>query len=452
MAQGGPAGGRASRRDLGGIAAPTGRWIVATPVLQFALAGIVALSVVAVGTLIASRRVGEREAIVDARTAALVKGQGLVEPTLSDLLLAGDPAARARVARVVERDVLDADLVRVKLWAPSGRILYSDEPRLVGQQFTLGGDELRALADGQVVAQASDLALPENRYERPNRKLLEVYLPLATPNGQRVLFEAYFRYDAVRSSGSRIWRSFAPISLGSLVLLEIVQIPLAWSLARRLRRQQRERERLLRLAIDASDLERRRIAHDLHDGVVQDLAGVSYALAGYARQGGAPPAVDLEASAAAVRASIESLRTLLVEIYPPDLAEEGLAAAVADLLARARAVGLETHLNSAALIEPVPVEVASLLYRTVQEALRNVMTHAGARSVTVEVATDDATAWARVADDGRGFDPQPPGAQVADGHFGLTGLAGLAADAGGRLVVTSSRGHGAVIRMEVPLR
>ena len=102
----------------------------------------------------------------------------------------------------------------------------------------------------------SDLSAPENRYERSQKKLLEVYLPIRTPNGQRLLFEAYFRYGAVSAAGSRIWRSFAPISLGALIVLELVQIPLAWSLARRLRQRQREREALLRQALDASDLER----------------------------------------------------------------------------------------------------------------------------------------------------------------------------------------------------
>jgi len=51
-------------------------------------------------------------------------------------------------------------------------------------------------------------------------KLLEVYLPVHTPNGTPLLFEAYYRYNAVQANGTRLWRSFAPISLGSLVMLE----------------------------------------------------------------------------------------------------------------------------------------------------------------------------------------------------------------------------------------
>ena len=83
---------------------------------------------------------------------------------------------------------------------------------------------------------------PENRYERQFGKLLEVYLPIRQPSGNALLFEAYYRYEAVAASGRKVWRSFAPVALGALIVLELVQIPLAWSLAARLRHRQRERD------------------------------------------------------------------------------------------------------------------------------------------------------------------------------------------------------------------
>jgi len=92
-----------------------------------------------------------------------------------------------------------------------------------------------------------------------------------------VLFEAYFKYDAVVQAGQAQWRQYAPAALGALVTLELVQIPFAWSMTRRLQQQQREAERLLQHAVDASDAERRRIAADLHDGIVQQLAGSTFA-------------------------------------------------------------------------------------------------------------------------------------------------------------------------------
>ena len=105
-----------------------------------------------------------------------------------------------------------------------------------------------------------------------------------------------------------------------LLVLYLVQVPLAYSLARRLRARQREREELLRRAIDASDLERRRIAADLHDGAVQRLAGVSLSLAASANalgdaEDGGEAGGALSRAAAETRETIRELRTLLVDIY-----------------------------------------------------------------------------------------------------------------------------------------
>jgi signal transduction histidine kinase len=421
---------------------------VVVPVLQFALAGLAALLIVGTAVSVASRRVGQREATLIARSEALVKGQAIVEPQLTDALLDGDPEAIEAIDEVVRNDVLDDTLVRVRIWAADGTILYSDEPRLIGSTYRLGEEERDALAADQVEAELSDLQRPENRYERQYGKLLEVYLPIQTPDGTKVLFEAYFRYETVEASGRRIWQSFAPVTLGALVVLQLVQIPLAWSLARRLRQRQLEREVLLNRAIQSSDRERRRIAQDLHDGVVQDLAGVSYALAAASRRDEPATSEELELAGDRVRASIEALRTLLVEIYPPDLAEEGLGAALADLVGRSRASGLTTELDTSALVGDVPPAAAALVYRTVQEALRNVVAHAEATTVRVRAWSTAPGAGAEVIDDGRGFDPAS--APADDGHLGLEGLAGLAADAGATFRVDSSPGSGTTVHLDVP--
>ena len=430
-----------------------GRWTVARQVGQFTAAGILAVVIVGLATSVASRRVGEREAIVDARTKTLAKAQGFVEPVVTDGLLTGQTAAVAKVSTVVQRDVLNDSLVRVKIWNRDGTIVYSDEPRLIGARYTLGTDELNALDAGVIEAEVSDLKKPENRFERDHGKLLEVYLPIRAPNGQRLLFEGYFLYSTVSSSGTRIWRSFAPISLGALLALELVQIPLAWSLARRLRQRQREREGLLQQALDASDLERRRIASDLHDGVVQNLVGVAFALGGAARRSDIPrdSAELLDQSAEEVRTSVKSLRSLLVEIYPPNLFEEGLVAALADLLARASGKDIATTLDAGDLTRPLPPAVAGLLYRAAQEALRNVLTHAHATHVSMRVSDHGGSAVLDVVDDGVGFEPGLADRGAHEGHFGLQGLTDLVADAGGTFAVISAPGTGTTMHVEVPL-
>ncbi|MDQ1620075.1 MAG: two-component system, NarL family, sensor kinase, partial [Actinomycetota bacterium] len=413
-----------------------------------------ALVVVGLATEVASRRVGEREAISDARTTTLVKAQGLVEPVITEGLLTADPAAVARVATVVEKGVLDRSLVRVKIWTREGLIVYSDEPRLAGTAYQLGADEITAIDHGVIEAEVSDLSRPENRFERAQGKLLEVYLPVRTPSGQRLLFEAYFRYDAVTAAGRHIWRSFAPISLGALVALELVQIPLAWALARRLRERQREREMLLQQAIEISDVERRRIAGDLHDGVVQDLAGVAYSLVASSRREELTTgtATLLGDSAAQVRDSIKSLRTLLLDIYPPKLADAGLESALMDLLVGVNNRGTAATLETDGPVESLPESVAALLYRATQEAVRNVLTHAHAGSVTVRVAVDADTATLDVTDDGTGFDPAVAEARARAGHFGLRALTDRVTAAGGSVQVRSTQGEGTHLEVRVPLQ
>ena len=261
------------------VAVPAGgssscRWV------GLSLPASCALAIVALATSVASRRVGEREAVADVRNRTVIRAQGFVEPALTDGVVDQSPDAIVVVDAAVKRDVLDGSLVRVKIWDEDGTILYSDEPRLIGSRYSLGADERAAMRTGEIKAEVSDLAKPENRYERRYAKLLEVYLPIDTPSGRRVLFEAYYRYALVVDKGRELWGNFAPITLGALVLLGLVQIPLAYSLARRLRQRSEERVALLRQTLEASDVERRQIASDLHDGVVQDLAGVAYAPVG----------------------------------------------------------------------------------------------------------------------------------------------------------------------------
>ena len=218
-------------------AASSGRWVVARPVVQFVLIGIAAVVIVGLATAMASRRVGEREAITDARTTTLVKAQGLIEPIVTPGLVTGDPAAIAAVDDAVAKSVIDGSLVRVKIWTARRPHRLLDEPRLDRHHVPRSARTRspRSTA-GRIEAEVSDLAKPENRYERQYGKLLEVYLPIRTPSGEPPAVRGLLPLRRrCQPRPARIWRSFAPMSLGALVVLELVQIPLAWSLARRLR-------------------------------------------------------------------------------------------------------------------------------------------------------------------------------------------------------------------------
>jgi signal transduction histidine kinase len=423
---------------------------IAGAVARFAitgLAGLGLLTFVAI-QLLSSR--GTSESIRNAKALTQLAARGIAAPYLTPQLLADQPAAIRTMDRTVRTRLLADPVVRVKIWDSAGRIVYSDQPALIGARYPLPPAELHALRTGGVDAEVSDLSRPENRFERRYHKLLEVYLGLRATDGTPVLFELYQRFSSITASGNRLFRAFFFPMIAVMVLLELAQIPLAVSLARKLRRGQRERESLLQRAIEASEVERRRIARDLHDGPVQDLAGVSYTLSSaIAEAKGVDPALAeaLGQTARQTRESIRALRTLLVDIYPPRLHSEGLVAALSDLLSALSAAGVEASL----LAEPemhLEPRVEAVLFRAAQESLRNVLRHAEAKHVDVRLQASSGVALLEVQDDGRGMAGP---AEDRDQHFGLRMLEDLARDSRGRLELDSVPGKGTTVRLEIPL-
>ena len=408
-----------------------------------------AVLLVAVGATFVLRRAGEHESVRDARQLTEAIGRSVIEPNLDEAVVRGDRAAFDRFDTLVRRDVIRDPVVRVKLWRRDGVIVYSDRRELVGARYILEDEERTALASGRVDAGISDLDRPENRFERPHHKLLEVYMPVRTSSGEPLLFEAYLRYSDVAARGRRVWLTFAPALVAALLLLWLVQLPLALSLTRRLRREHGEREGLLLRALNASDVERRRIAGDLHDGVVQDLAGTSYRLAVAADGAETAPRGELadvlRRSAESTRQAMRQLRSLLIEIYPPNLREAGLGAALEDLVAGLSGRGIAA---TADVSQPVLSDDAQrLVFRTAQEALRNVVDHAGAQSCSLTLRAAEDGVELLIRDDGRGFDEALLHEREAAGHIGLRLLADRAQDAGGTLTVESTPGTGTTVRL-----
>jgi len=420
--------------------------------VRFTAAGLIVLLSLAALIAVVARQAGVEQATESARQVTYVTARGVVEPRLSPAVIAGQPAALREFDAAMRQYVLQGSLVRVKLWNADGRIVYSDEPQLIGQRFQLDAGESEALRLLLASAEVSDLSRPENQYEVPYGKLLEVYVGVRGTNGEPMLFEAYFQYEAVTEAGQAAWQRFAPPSLGALLVLQLVQIPFAWSLARRVQRQQRDRERLLRHAVDASDAERRRIAGELHDGVVQELTGLNYALD--AMRLGNPSegqrAQLIADSAGRLRQSIGSLRSLLVDIYPPNLAEEGLASALAELAGALERTGIDVRLETDGA-EELPPAVAALLFRTAQEVVRNVAAHSGARGVLIKAARSDGKAVLVIDDDGRGFDESRLDERSSNGHLGLRSIGDLLAESGGKLTVRAAPGQGTRVEAEVPV-
>src|SRR3954452_3642242 len=416
---------------------------------QFVLSGFIAVALLGIVAVEIMRRQGTNEAIRDAKEVTQLAGNGLVAPNVTPGLLRGNPADIHKMDEIVHRSIVRGSVVRVKLWDRTGKIIYSDEHRLIGKRFDLGDEERDALEHRSVDAELSDLSQPENKFERNEKKLLEVYLGTRSPQATPLLFEVYQQFSSVSNSGRRLWTVFAPALIGALLLLQVSQVPLAYSLLGRLRRGQAEREALLQRSLDAAQNERSPIARDLHDGAVQDLAGVSFTLAAAAdrlERGGEDETAGLVDQAARdTRRSVRELRSLLVDLYPPSLHRQGLAAALSDLLAPLASRGMRIDLQADPVMR-LPENAERVLFRAAQEGLRNVVKHADAESVQVRVDRNNGRVALTISDDGKGA-----GAAMADeGHLGLRMVQDLARDAGGEYAIENRPDGGPAFRFEVP--
>jgi two-component system, NarL family, sensor kinase len=424
-------------------------------IVALTLIALVLVAVVLVGATLAASRLADREAVNDAANTANLLATSVVTPALTDDLLTSQPAAVARMDQAVRRSVLPNGIVRVKLWRPDGTIVYSDDARLIGRTFALDDEQRAALASPQTRAHVSTLDRSENEFEQFEGKLVEVYRPVWTPSGRQLLFEVYGDYQPVLTRASDLRRALAGLLISTVLLLAALLAPLGWRLIAALRSAARQRERLLQRAVDASDEERRRIAVNLHDGPVQELVASSYATAGAAQRaetaGRADDAAAIREAEEAVRATVGSLRSVLVDLYPASLATAGLASALSDLAASLRSRGVRVQID----LEPAALEMLDapderLVYRTTRECLRNVASHAQASTVEVSLTAEADRVVLALDDDGVGFDAVTVLVTPPAGHLGLRSLVDLAERRGADLQVASAPGAGTRWRLVLP--
>lgn len=197
--------------------------------------------------------------------------------------------------------------------------------------------------------------------------------------------------------------------------------------------------------VAAQDEERRKIERNLHDGVQQQLVALNVQAGLLARVGGADPSkVAGMAEQLQTRATeaLDDLRDLARGIYPPLLADKGLAAAL-EAQARKSVVPVSVQTDGIGRYEQ-PVEAA--VYFCALEALNNVAKYAGASAAQVAIRQNDGHLEFTVSDDGTGFDPATTGYGT-----GLQGMADRLDAIGGTLRVTSSPGAGTSVAGSVPV-
>jgi two-component system sensor histidine kinase UhpB len=204
--------------------------------------------------------------------------------------------------------------------------------------------------------------------------------------------------------------------------------------------------------VQAEEAERRRLARELHDRVGQSLSALNINLDLISREGQAlPPALRqrLEDSLGLVDGTLQSIENVMADLRPPLLDEYGLGAALgwhAEEFSRRTGVQVTVAERDPAAAKNARPEAAVALFRIAQEALNNVLKHAKAKSVQVEISATDEELILDVRDDGQGFDLRA----ARKGRWGMTTMRERAEAAGGQLHIDSVPGEGTRIHVRVP--
>lgn len=217
-------------------------------------------------------------------------------------------------------------------------------------------------------------------------------------------------------------------------------------------RQSRERlQALSRQLIAAQENERRRLAHELHDEIGQTLTAISINLQAIQAVTGEAAQPRLREAVAIVDQAITQVRHLSLDLRPSVLDDLGLEAALrwyAD--GQIRRTGLDIRLDTNLRGCRLPVELETTCFRVAQEALTNVVRHARARRVWIELQRQEAVELT-IRDDGAGFDPQAARARAAGGaSFGLLGMQERVELLGGEFLLEAQPGRGTSVRARFP--
>jgi PAS domain S-box-containing protein len=212
-----------------------------------------------------------------------------------------------------------------------------------------------------------------------------------------------------------------------------------------------ERHALEAALLDAVGQEQRRFGRDLHDGLGQDLTGLSLLLSALVRSATAaslPNAVELEQAASVVRHALKSCGSIARGLSPVSEAQGGLTAGIRDLVERLQELhgpNIVFATDEDALLNLSP-SAADHLYRIAQEALANALKHAHAKSITVTLTIEPARVRLEIGDDGDGLRPSAAGGQ----GLGLRTMRYRAAAIGASISMEARPGAGTRIVCECP--
>ena len=203
------------------------------------------------------------------------------------------------------------------------------------------------------------------------------------------------------------------------------------------------------------ELERLRLAQELHDGPMQELYSAIYQIEGLRNQIGLPVEKELANIKLDLQRVLQELRASAKELRPPTISDFGLEKAirshVEDLYEKNSEIRIDLDLAQDRQVLPENIRLA--LFRIFQHSLANVVRHAGANQVQVHFNFDAEAAYLEIKDDGKGFVVPNSWVELArQGHYGLAGAAERVDLLGGTFTVESRPGAGTIIRVMIPFK
>ncbi|MCO6489585.1 MAG: hypothetical protein J5I98_14260 [Phaeodactylibacter sp.] len=214
-------------------------------------------------------------------------------------------------------------------------------------------------------------------------------------------------------------------------------------------KQAASREHNLNNLVMSIEDERQRLGQDLHDSLGVQLAAIKMKLLVLREKLADEHGRELQQVVRDLERSTQEMRSISHDLMPPSLERQGLAAAIEHLLRRIQSLqpSLKTHFYNNAPLEKLTPKARIHLYRILSELIANVIKHAGARELSVQLTRYDGSLQASVEDDGKGFDPSA----LSGKGIGLSNVEYRAKALGGRFALDARPGRGTFASIEVPL-
>lgn len=280
-----------------------------------------------------------------------------------------------------------------------------------------------------------------------DRERLFAWLP------RQAVGPAELEYRIVRPTGDVrwIWTRTFPVQNERGEIYRVVGV--TRDITRRKRNEERlhHEEQVLRNLLSLQDRERKLVAHEIHDGLVQYVTGGKMIVEGLRHQmqtGGKVKPDDLGAVGDLLGKAIDEGRRMISNLRPLIIDEEGLLEAINYLVAEETGRGtLAISFTHAVTFEHLPPLLETTLWRIVQEAMTNIRRHARARRADIRLIQDEGQLKLEIRDDGVGFDPK----RVPEDRFGVRGIVERARLFGGSARIRSEPGHGTSVSVRLPL-